>query len=57
MDRQRVAPLRFHALGEGVAVVDQEDVQHAQVQARQEIGKCGVSFERVDVRVDRLDGG
>ena len=57
VDRQRVAPLRFHALGEGVAIVDKEDVQDAQVQARQEIGECGVGLERVDVRVDRLDGG
>ena len=33
-----------------------EDVQDAQVKARQEIGERGVGFEDVDVRVDRLDG-
>jgi hypothetical protein len=57
MNRQRVAPLRFHALVESVAVVDQEDVQDAQVQGRQEIGECGIGFERMHVRIDRLDGG
>ena len=44
-------------LAKAIAVVDDEDVQDAQVQARQEIGECRVGFERVHVRVDRLDGG
>ena len=55
--RERIGPLRLHALRERIAVVDEEDVQRAEIEAREEIGNRGDILVGVEMRVDRCDRG
>jgi len=54
---KHVAALRFQSLEEGIAIVNHANVQDAQVQALDQVGKRRIVLVKVHVNVNRCQGG
>ena len=55
--RERIGPLRLHALRERIAVVDEENVERAEIETRKEIGNRGDFLVGVEMGVNGSDRG